>query len=167
MRFRISVLTAVALGMLAGCSMVEPPPQAVIHRYSYQAMPPATAGGIPAQPPGPPTPVAVLPLSPTAPAAAQTVYPAAPFGDPTVVIFRNESERATLSISVDSRPPMILLPATISTNINLGPGEHTVRWRGVVPTTHPEHPTLKSREQFMVIWVRAEDGTKVISLSER
>ncbi len=148
------LLAFVSIGVLSGCA-IEPRPRVIVHQYSYQAVPPSVPGGIPTQPPGPPQPV-----------PHQTIWPPRPFGDPTVVIFQNWSDRATLFISIDGQPPINLPPGTVSANNNLGEGEHTVKWWGEVPTTHPAHPVLKSAEKITVIRVRAEERTKIVPLTE-
>ncbi|MDP3727633.1 MAG: hypothetical protein Q8R35_03270 [bacterium] len=152
MRAIIGLMITTAV-VLSGCA--EPTPRAIIHQYQYQAVPPVTPGGVPVVPPGPPQP-----------AQGKTVYPKAPFSDPTVVIFRNIGGD-TLYVSIDGNEPIILSPGEITTNENVGPGEHTARWWGVVETTHPNYPVLKSREQILFFWVQAEGRTQVFSLSLR
>ncbi len=154
MRSRALVL-GVMMAALAGCAVAERAPRVVVNRYEYQAVPPAAAGGIPVTAPATPQPVPY-----------QTVYPAKPFSDPTVAIVRNDGDDA-LHFSIDGKQSIVLAPGAISANINLGPGEHTLRWWVEVRTTHPEHPTLKSREQMLHFSVRAEEGTKVFSLRVR
>lgn len=139
--------------MFAGCA--QQVPRVIIHQYTYQAEPPAAPGGVPVVPPGSPRP-----------ARGKNVYPKVPFSDPTVVIFENVGED-TLYVSIDGNEPIVLPPGAITTNNNVGPGEHTVRWWGVVETTHPNYPVLKSREQLLPLSIRAEGRTQVFRLSLR
>lgn len=137
----------------AGCA--KPVPRVVIHQYSYQAQPPPAPGGVPVMPPGPPQP-----------AQGRNVYPKAPFSDPTIVVFENVCED-TLYVSIDGNEAIVLLPGAITTNNNVGPGEHTIRWWGVVETTHPSYPILKSREQLLPLSIRAEGRAQVFRLCLR
>ena len=147
------LLVFVLIAVLSGC--VTPHPQVIIHQYHPQAVPPPAPGGVPVAPPGPPQPVPY-----------PTVHGEAPFSDPTVAIVRNEGDD-TLLFSIDGKESVMLPPGVISANINVGPGEHSLRWWALVRTTHPDHPVLKSREQLLFFWVRAEERTKVFSLRIR
>lgn len=95
------------------------------YNYNYQAVPPVVPQGeVPAHPPGPPSPV-----------GHQVIYPPRPFDDPTLVIFKNVSERATLTVSVDEREPITIAPGQATANMNFDVGDHQARVRGGVPTT--------------------------------
>ncbi|MBI2055479.1 MAG: hypothetical protein HYT42_01160 [Candidatus Sungbacteria bacterium] len=130
----------------------DPPPPLEIHQYNYQAAPPQPQAGVPIQPPSPPQPVPY-----------QTVYPASPFNDPTLVIFTNASDRATFEVSIDGGAAIVLAPRTVSANINLDVGDHTVRVRGTIPTHFGPRPVP---EYTRVIRVEARGGYQSIVLSE-
>lgn len=97
----------------------------ITHNYNYQAVPPIVPqGGVPAHPPG----------GPPAPVGYSAIYPPRPFDDPTLVIFRNASDRATLAVAVDERAPITLAPGQVTANLNLDVGDHQARVRGEVLT---------------------------------
>lgn len=106
------------LGYYGGLPVIQ-------YNYNYQAVPPIVPqGGVPAHPPGP-----------LAPVGYNAIYPPRPFDDPTLVIFKNASERATLTVSVDEREPITLAPGQATANMNFDVGDHQARVRGGVPTT--------------------------------
>lgn len=103
-------------------------PGIVIHQYSYQASPtPTTPSGIPAQPPGPPQPVPYETVY-------QPTFPPGAFDDPTLVVFQNASERATLTVAVSGQAPITLAPGQSTASLHLDMGEHGVVITGTVPT---------------------------------
>ncbi len=148
----------------------------VIHQYTYQAMPPKAQYGVPAQPPGPPAPVAppegekqpeqpVTVPAPPPPVIYRTVYPPAPFDDPTLIVFRNVSERAIFQVSVDGGKSWLELPPGQATpDIHLGPGDHRVRVRGKVGTVH--HGWLDIPERIVPLRVEARGRAQIIHLHE-
>lgn len=138
-------LVIVMAFILSGCALVEPTPQVKVYQYSYQAVPPTEQAGIPVKPPGPPQPVSY-----------ETMFPQRPFDDPTLVIFVNGSDRATLRLTVNEqkeRREIVLRPGEVTANIHLDVGDHQVRVRGEVPTAFGPRAT---REQ--VITIRVDPG---------
>lgn len=122
------------------------------YKYNYQAVPPIVPqGGVPAHPPGPPAPL------------GYSAYPARPFDDPTLVIFRNASDRATLMVTVDGREPITLAPGQVTTNLNLDIGDHQARVRGEVPTILGLRPIP---ERVFQLRIDPRGRAQIIYLSE-
>ena len=153
------VVAMIAALVVVGCA---PYPRVVSQRY-----PPARSYPMgPQQLPPPPLLPLVATLASAQP-AAPLVIPAAPFGDSTLVVIQNVSRRAVIYCSIDDGPPLPPIPPlSASGNIYVGPGEHLIRWWGEVPTAHPSHPVLRGATRILPFLIRAEEGAKIIPLTE-
>lgn len=123
------------------------------YNYNYQAVPPVVPqGGVPAQPPGAPASVSY-----------QNIYSSRPFDDPTLVILRNGSDRARLTVTIDDGEPIVLAPGQITTNLNLDIGDHQAKVRGEVPTTLGSRPIP---ERIFPLRIDPRGRSQIIYLSE-
>ena len=130
--WKIPIIGIGGWGLNAGGGL----PSVIVHRYSYQAQPPALPYGTP------PTPRWVWPI----PVDYQTIYQSA-WDDPTLVIFKNDSCRK-IRIEIDSQPQIVLAPYGATADIHLGVGEHRVRLTTEKPTR--VHGTLEVVKFFKI-----------------
>lgn len=127
----------------------------IVNNYSYQAIPPPVTPGsnMPVGPPGPPLPVLY-----------QTLYPTRPFSDPTLVVFRNGSERAMLRLSIDgNQEEIVLQPGEATPDIHLDIGDHNVRVRAEVPTALGMR---RAPDQFLVFRIHPRGTAQIVYLYE-
>jgi hypothetical protein len=126
----------------------------IVHKYDYQVRPPALTPGTP---PTPPDKVPEI-------VDYQTVYPelsGSDWGDPTLVVFKNESYR-TIRLYVDGRPDKIpLMGYQATADIHLPVGEHRVRMVIEKPTR--AHDTLEV-VRFFTISIRPEGRSQIFYL---
>ena len=110
-------------------------PSVIIHKYDYQAQPPALAPGTP---PSPPWMTSVVDYP--------TIYSSS-WDDPTLVVFKNDSYRK-VRIEIDGQRPIVLSPYGATSDIHLGLGEHRVRLTIEKPTR--AHGTLEVVKFFKI-----------------
>ena len=91
-------------------------PLIIIHKYDYEAKPPALTPGTPPLPPS----VSIPP-----PVAYKTSYESA-WDDPTLVVFVNQSYRV-VRIQIGDEPEIRLAPYQATANLHLAPGEYNIR----------------------------------------
>lgn len=115
-------------------------PDVIIHKYDYQARPPALAPGTP---PGPPTAPPAVDYS--------TIYSSS-FDDPSLVVFKNDSYRK-VKIEINDQKPIVLDPYGATANLHLGLGKHKVKIVIEKPTT--AHGTWEVT-RFFTIYISPE-----------
>lgn len=123
-------------------------PDVIIHKYDYQARPPALAPGTP---PGTPIAPPVVDYS--------TIYSSA-FDDPSLVIFKNDSYRK-VRIEIDAQKPILLDPYGATANLHLGPGEHKVKIVIEKPTI--AHGTWEVT-RFFTIYISPERRSQIFHI---
>lgn len=145
-------LGLLAVAGLSGCATTGMP-GVVVHKYDYQAKPPA--GQAPGAPPSPPS---------SQPAAVdyQTIYGSA-FDDPSLVIFKNDSYRKVKIDIGGQKKPIVLEPYGATTNLYLGLGSHSVRVIIEKPTA--VHGTWRV-VQFFTIYIRPEGKAQIFHIRD-
>ena len=136
-----------ALLFVSGCATTDLP-SVIIHKYDYQARPPAVAPGTP---PGPPT--APPPVNYT------TIYSSA-FDDPSLVIFKSDSYRK-IRIEIDGQKPIELQPYGATSNLHLGLGEHQVKIVIEKPTI--AHGTWDVT-RFLTLYISPEGRSQIFHI---
>lgn len=145
-----------ALFLLYGCADMDSwvqTPSVVVHRYDYQAQPPALAPGTPPSPPDKAPEIVDY----------RTVYlesSGSDWGDPTLVVFKNESYRG-MRFSIDGQPEIKLAGYQPTVDIHLPIGEHRVRLVIEKPTA--AHGTLEVI-RFFPISIRPESRAQIFHL---
>lgn len=124
-------------------------PSVIVHRYDYQAQPPALA---PSTPPSPPT-------TGPSPINYQTIYQSA-WNDPSLVIFKNDSYRK-VRIKIDGQKTVVLEPYGATSDLHLGIGDHPVRITIEKPTA--AHSTWEVI-QFFSIYIRPEGRSQIFHI---
>ena len=154
---RTKIFLFLVLFLLYGCTAMggwSQVPSVVVHRYDYQAQPPALSPGTPPSPPTEDGPAIV---------DYRTVYQESSgsnWNDPTLVVFKNEGYLAK-RLSIDGQPEIRLAGYQATADIHLAVGGHRVRVVVEKPTR--AHGTLEV-VRFIPISVRPEGWAKVIPL---
>jgi len=124
-------------------------PSVIVHKYNYQAQPPALAPGAPPS----------LPDKAPGIVDYQTIYGSA-WDDPTLVIFKNDSYRK-IRIGIDGQRPIVLAPYGATADLHLGVGEHRARLIIEKPTAaHGAFEVIR----FLPISIRPEGQAQIFHL---
>ena len=153
LEFYAAVIILVVVVLISGCAQTQGGfPSVIVHKYDYQAKPPALAPGTPPSPPTEPPLVGY-----------RTIYSessSSDWGDPTLVIFKNEGYRV-VRLSIDGQTEIRLAGYQATADIHLLLGEHRVRMVIEKPTA--VHGTLEVL-RFLSISVRPEGQAQIFHL---
>jgi len=151
-KFLVFIFLVLVFGLM-GCVSYDVP-SVIVHKYDYQAQPPALSPGTPPSPPTKEGPAIVN---------YRTVYQessGSDWGDPTLMVFKNESYRV-MRLSINGQPEIKLAGYQATADIHLPLGEHRVKVVTEKPTR--AHGTLEVI-RFLLISVRPEGRSQIFYL---